>query len=965
METLDKAEETLTKLILGFDSNRKKILTEEDAKIQLINEMLFGVLGWKPRQLSAERKHPSGYSDYLVGNPENPEFVIEAKRLGLLELQLAQVNRQRSLKLSGAAFKSITKEISQARGYADDCGLPFSVLTDGNAWIIIRTSVPGKNFLDAEAFVFPSLGSVKNSFPLFFDLLSPDQVRLRVFRQCFDEIHNPRVLLEQTLRAPFEDGEINLGRKSDLAFDLDRVFDRFFGKMRGDDDPDLLIECFVETRESRIADFSLEKITARILGNISSGAGTVDDRLARLVEAAIEVDEGQTVFIIGPTGSGKTTFVDRFFRKTLNPSIRQSCIDVRISCLDAGGAGADISVWAVEAMIESLEQKLFDDGHPSYEHLKGMYYREYSRRRDGVGAALYQQDKSAFQIEFGNFLSVMVEQDREGYLKRLLADIVNNRGKLPVLIVDNIDEFSQQQKEALFQLAQALRRYAKHAMVIFPITDKSAWSFSKSDIFGIYKSKSFFLPTPSPRDIFSKRIEYLRGKLDSERKGKARGDYFLSKGIRVSIDNLEGFAGVLESVFISQENTAKTLGELTNYNIRRTLELARRVMTSSVFDVDELIAAYVSGQPIATDYNRFLLALMKGDYQLYRPHDGHMILPVYQVDSRFKQTPLLALRVLSLLEATSEGGRSVEDKHASIQSIVDYFDALGIVESSVAPCLKSLLAARLIEPFDMSDLTVNGKLNVAITHSGRIHLNLASRSRVFIEQMALTTGIADESVSDELSAIYLGNGPILERLDKVRRTFVEYLVREDSVYVSGHPKADRYENQEDLLRRLKAQLGRGTQDSNSRTSWTHLTGLVDWFSEEKGYGFVDVSGISGQVFLHIETVKASGIAEVTDGDDLLCDVERLPKGLAISKIHRVSTDPDVIERVVCEVVKIIPERGYGFVAIEGYDRDAFFHFSSLSTNDLPLLNNDSRFEAEIRRSVDGSTAQVRKITRFL
>ena len=965
MEALDKAEEKLASLIQDFDSNRRKIISEEDAKIQLINEMLIGVLGWKPRQIAAERKHASGYSDYLVGNVESPEFVLEAKRLGLLELQISQVDRQRHLKLSGSAFNGIVREISQARGYADDCGLPFSVLTDGNVWIIIRTNVPGKNFLNAEAFVFPSLISVKNSFSLFFDLLSCDQVRMRVFKQCFDEIHNPRVLLERSLIAPFEEGEINLSRKSDLAFDLDRVFDRFFGKMRGDDDPELLIECFVETRESRIADFSLEKITARILGNITSGAGSIDERLAKLVEAAIEVDEGQTVFIIGPTGSGKTTFIDRFFRKTLNPSIRQSCVVVRISCLDAGGAGADISGWAVEAMIDSLERKLFDDGHPSYEHLKGMYFREYSRRRDGVGAALYQRDKDAFRVEFGQFLSRMVEQDREGYLKRLLADVVKNRSKLPVLIIDNIDEFDQQMKESIFQLAQALRRYAKHAMVVFPITDKSAWSFSKSDIFGIYKSKSFFLPTPSPRDIFSKRIEYLRGKLEAEKKEGTRGDYFLKKGIRVSIDNLEGFAGVLESVFISQENTAKTLGEVTNYNIRRTLELARRVMTSSFFDVDELISAYVSGKPITTDFNRFLLALMKGDYQFYRPHDGHMIFPVFQVDSKFKQTPLLALRVLSLLEATSEGGRTVEDKHASFQSIIDYFDSLGIVESSLTPCLQSLLTARLIEPFDMSDVALSGKLNVAITHAGRIHLNLALSKRVFIEQMALTTGIADESVADELSATFLGNGLLLDRLDKVRKAFIEYLLREDSVYVSVHPGAERYENQEDLLRRLKAQLGRVAQESSSGTSWTHLTGLVDWFSAEKCYGFVDVSGISGQVFLHAETIKASGISEIADGDDILCDVERTQKGLAISKVHRVNSDSDVIERVVCEVVKIIPERGYGFVAIEGYERDAFFHFSSLSTNDLPLLNKDSRFEAEIRRSADGSTAQVRKIIRFL
>mgnify|MGYP002807963428 CR=1 FL=1 len=89
-----------------------------------------------------------------------------------MELQLAQADRQRSLKLNGIAFKSIIKELAQARGYADDCGLPFSVLTDGNTWIILRTSVPGKKYLEAEAFIFPSLVAVKGSFSLFFDLLS-------------------------------------------------------------------------------------------------------------------------------------------------------------------------------------------------------------------------------------------------------------------------------------------------------------------------------------------------------------------------------------------------------------------------------------------------------------------------------------------------------------------------------------------------------------------------------------------------------------------------------------------------------------------------------------------------------------------------------------------------------------------------------------------------------------------------
>ena len=75
-------------------------------------------------------------------------------------------------------------------------------------------------------------------------------------------------LLTQELEAPIREDDIKLNLKSSLAFDLDEVFSTFFTNLTGEADEDLLIECFVETKESRIADFSLEKMTARALGNL-------------------------------------------------------------------------------------------------------------------------------------------------------------------------------------------------------------------------------------------------------------------------------------------------------------------------------------------------------------------------------------------------------------------------------------------------------------------------------------------------------------------------------------------------------------------------------------------------------------------------------------------------------------------------------------------------------------------------
>ena len=187
-----------------------------------------------------------------------------------------------------------------------------------------------------------------------------------------------------------------------------------------------------------------------------------------------------------------------------------------LNCLDATGKHDELLGWMTEQLIQKIEQAAFSLGHPSWNDLRGLYFGEYQRRMYGVDADLYQSDRPRFDRKFGEYMESQVEHDREGYVKRLLLDQVDNRQKLPLIILDNTDEFEMEVKKKIFQYAQALRRHAKHCMVIQPVTDKSAWSFSRTEIFHIYSSKSFFLPTPPPREVFRKRIDYIRKQLASD-----------------------------------------------------------------------------------------------------------------------------------------------------------------------------------------------------------------------------------------------------------------------------------------------------------------------------------------------------------------------------------------------------------------------------------------------------------------
>ena len=111
-----------------------------------------------------------------------------------------------------------------------------------------------------------------------------------------------------------------------------------------------------------------------------------------------------------------------------------------------------------DQLIEAIEKSIFVDGIPQWDDFLGLYFGEYRRRSQGVDAVLYKNQPEKFREKFGENMDSKVEHDREGYLRRLLIDIVQNRKKIPVIIVDNTDEFDLELRAACKILIDSERR---------------------------------------------------------------------------------------------------------------------------------------------------------------------------------------------------------------------------------------------------------------------------------------------------------------------------------------------------------------------------------------------------------------------------------------------------------------------------------------------------------------------------
>lgn len=64
------------------------------------------------------------------------------------------------------------------------------------------------------------------------------------------------------------------------------------------------------------------------------------------------------------------------------------------------------------------------------------------------------------------------------------------------------------------------------------------------------------------------------------------------------------------------------------------------------------------------------------------------------------------------------------------------------------------------------------------------------------------------------------------------------------------------------------------------------TGTVKWFSDEKGYGFLEQPE-GDDVFVHHSAIVASGFKSLAEGDKVEFEVEAGPKGPSATNVKKI------------------------------------------------------------------------------
>jgi CspA family cold shock protein len=134
-----------------------------------------------------------------------------------------------------------------------------------------------------------------------------------------------------------------------------------------------------------------------------------------------------------------------------------------------------------------------------------------------------------------------------------------------------------------------------------------------------------------------------------------------------------------------------------------------------------------------------------------------------------------------------------------------------------------------------------------------------------------------------------------------------------------------------------------------------VSGVVKWFSPEKGFGFVELSDGSGEAFLHGSVLAQSGSSTIQPGETLEVRVGPGHKGPHVTEVVSVdrstatpmgsqrssaqamtSNGPSVEETGT--VKWFSPGRGYGFITPNDGGKDVFVHVSALERSGIEGLS---------------------------
>jgi Type I restriction enzyme R protein N terminus (HSDR_N) len=507
------------------------------------------------------------------------------------------------------------------------------------------------------------------------------------------------------------------------------------------------------------------------------------DFSSRLNKASINRSRPYMQLVIGGVGSGKTTFLKRYFRHSIPASLESQTVYCRVDFNEAPDDLSDVRKWLCSEFIERIRIR--------YPHLidleteSGLRSIFSNELKDNRGA--YSFLKKASEEKYNE----RVAQDILSWLSsgetlaRAVARMIGgDRGLHLVVAFDNVDRRDREAQLSIFQTGQWFMSLT-HATLIMTLRDETYEAFrDEKPLDAFPKTGNFYIRPPRFIDMVSKRLDLAMEHASRGLSGTKEYD-IPGLGKVVYPDNALGayLSAVYVDLFRRKRNITLILEALAGKNARRALEMFTAILTSAHFDTRDFTNTILSAGSHRIHEPVLLRALMRTNYLYFTPAHG-FIKNIYDFPSDCERpSHFLKAEILQfLIENRKKVGDINIEGYYTLEYLTKLLTSRGYIDGDVEKTINSLLKDELLISDNLTRLEADKSTAVRVHPSGYVHMRILSRRLDYIAAAALVTPMSDRKVAEEIGMLWKITSPHTDAKNAKKKDaallFIKYL--EDS-----------------------------------------------------------------------------------------------------------------------------------------------------------------------------------------
>jgi hypothetical protein len=737
-----KSHDRAGQLALRFASQD---LNEADTRHQLIDPLLHDVFGWPRNRVHCEEYVQPGYADYVLVRPDESQLLfIEAKREGhYFALPNGLIGQSQSAYIKVRTLltdDNVYAAVNQVRNYCINTGCEYAAITNGHQWIFFKTFQIGQDWREVKALVINGIDYFSSRFIEAHNIFSYQSIAQEAsLRRLFlDGTLSNRELFYPKDRITVYDAPVDA---NGYASSLRPIADKYFGAIDATD-AGFMENCYVSDREYDLAFTNakrrledavtpfLQQFKVREFRDSGKGGGFGN----RISKNLVGLRPADVVVLFGGKGVGKSTFLRRLLIHKPPQVIAKNGVIVLVDLLavEPNKEKLELAIWTgIESQLdgESILQGNRDD-------LCQLFSDRFKQAKNQDLFGL-DEHSEAYNVRLNDLVSAWKAD--HAYVTKCLAARIRARHKAIIVTIDNTDHHDDTLQEFCFSVGQSIAS-AFPCVVIISMREERFYSSSIRGVLDAYQNSGFHISSPEPREVFLRRIRYVRNLLQT---GTAESSGISS---RVETGVVDSFLAIMGTNFRERSShLSNFITACSHGNIRLALELFRGFVVSGYTNVREMTNEGSWTLQIHQVIKPFMIPS-----RFFYSESLSRIPNTFQIRSKAHGSHFTALRILSSL---LHGHDRQNPPFIPIATLSMPFIEAFAMKEDFQLNMDMLLKHNLIEANNRLDKFDEAVDSIKITTYGMFMLSAMSHDFTYLELTAEDCAIGDLGISNQLAEL--------------------------------------------------------------------------------------------------------------------------------------------------------------------------------------------------------------------